>query len=423
MKGNILLSVLLGSFLLLPQLQAENWPQFRGPNATGISGEKDIPVKWSRTENVRWRTELPGPGHSSPAVWGDKIFLTAFEAGDGAFSLRRLFRGTTGKLWAMALSARDGSILWKKAVPTEDIEGTHDTNSPASPTPVTDGERVYFYFGSYGLICYDLEGNKKWELPLGPYDNAWGSASSPILYGDTLIQNLDNDEDSYLLALDKKTGKRKWRTSRSGFRRGYTTPMLWKANGRTELVVSGSYKVTSYNPETGQEHWTCRGLTRWVSPTPVAAHGLLFVTSNGPGGSVFLAIRPGGKCDITDSHVAWKYDRGAPYIPSPLVVGDYLYAVRNGGVATCLNAKTGEVAWQQRLPAGGKYYSSPIYADGKIYMTSEEGKISVLEAGPEYKLLGVNDMEERSMATPVVSNGQIFLRSDHALYSIGAPRN
>ena len=248
MKGSFFL--LLSLFLLLPQLQAENWPQFRGHNANGISGEKDIPVKWSRTENVRWRTQLPGPGHSSPAVWGDKIFLAAFEE-DDSFSLRRLFGGTTGKLWALALSTTDGSILWKKEVPIDDIEGTHDTNSPASPTPITDGERVYFYFGSYGLLCYDLEGNKQWELPLGPYDNNWGSASSPILYGDTLIQNLDNDEDSYLLALDKKTGKRKWRTSRSGFLRGFTTPMLWKANGRTELVVSGSYKVTSYDPETG----------------------------------------------------------------------------------------------------------------------------------------------------------------------------
>ncbi len=425
LKTKILASIGVVWLLSFPVIgKSGNWPQFRGWNAAGISEEKGLPVRWSDSENVRWRRELPGPGHSSPTIWGDRIFLTAYQPEEGLARLTSFLTGRpAGRLWVLALNAETGSILWQHEVPVEEVEKGHDTNSPASPSSVTDGEHVYFYVGSYGLLCYDLEGNKIWELPLGPYANKWGTASSPILYGDTVIQNVDNDEESYLLAVDKRTGRQRWRASRAGFLRGYATPMLWEINGRTELVVSGSFKVKSYDPDTGREIWTCRGLTRWVNPTPVAGHGLLFVTSSGPGGSVFLAIRPGGRGDITDTHVEWRYERGAPYVPSPIVVGDYLYAVRNGGVATCLEAKTGKVAWQERLPAGGDYYASIVSADGKLYTMSEEGIACVLEAGPTYKVLSTNDIGERCMATPAISNGQIYIRSDSALYSIGQPHN
>ena len=233
--------------------------------------------------------------------------------------------------------------------------------------------------------------------------------------------NSDNDENPFLLAVHKKTGKPKWRTSRSGLERSFATPMLWQVKGRTEVVVSGSYRVKGYDPDTGEEIWTCRRMTRWAVPIPVAEHGLPFTTS-GLGGNVFLAIRPGGQGDITDAHMAWQYERGAPYVPSPVVVGNNLYAVQNGGIITCLQAKTGQVAWQKRLPAGGDYYASILAADGNIYTLSEEGKLCVLETGPKFNLLSVNDMGERCMATPAISNGQIFIRSDRALYCIGKPR-
>ena len=402
--------------------KAENWPQFRGWNGAGISEEKSLPIRWSDENHIYWKTDLPGPGHSSPCIWGDKIFLTAFRPEGGPPQISdEWVPEPKGELHALALSTRTGKILWQRKIPVK-IEQVHVFNSPASPTPVTDGERVYFYFGSYGLLCYDLEGNKIWELPLGPSGNDHGGSSSPILYKDSLIMNSDNDEDPFLLAVHKKTGTLKWRTSRSGFERSFATPMLWKVNGKTELVVSGSYQVKGYDPDTGEEIWTCRGMTRWAVPIPVAAHGLLFATS-GLGGNVFLAIRPGGRGDITNTHLAWRYNRGAPYVPSPVVVGEYLYAVRNGGVMICLRATTGQIAWQKRLPAGGDYYASILAADGKLYTLSEEGKACVLEAGPNFNLLSVNDMNERCMATPAISNGQIFIRSDQTLFCIGKPRS
>ena len=371
---------------------AENWPQFRGWNGAGISEEKNLPIHWSAQDNVYWKAELPGPGHSSPCIWGDKIFLTAFRPEGGPPKISdEWVPEPKGELIALALSTRTGKVLWQRKIPVK-IEQVHVFNSPASPTPITDGKRVYFYFGSYGLLCYDLEGNKIWDLPLGPSGNDHGGSSSPILYKDSLIMNSDNDEDPFLLAIHKKTGKPKWRTSRSSFDRSFATPMLWQVNGKTEVVVSGSYRVKGYDPDTGEEIWTCRGMTRWAVPIPVAAHGLLFATS-GLGGNVFLAIQPGGRGDITDTHLAWQ------------------------------RAKTGQVAWQKRLPAGGDYYASILAADGKIYTLSEEGKVCVLEAGSKFNLLSVNDVGERCMATPAISNGQIFIRSDETLYCIGKPRS
>ena len=423
MRSKILLPVVTVLVLGFHGLaDAENWPQFRGWNGAGISEEKGLPIRWSDQDNVYWKTALPGPGHSSPCIWGDKIFLTAFRPEGGPPKISdEWVPEPQGQLIALALSTRTGQILWQREIPVK-IEQVHVFNSPASPTPVTDGERVYFYFGSYGLLCYDLEGNKIWDLPLGPSGNDHGGSSSPILYKDSLIMNSDNDADPFLLAIHKKTGKPKWQTSRSGFERSFATPMLWQVNGKTEVVVSGSYRVKGYDPDTGEEIWTCRGMPRWVVPIPVTAHGMLFATS-GLGGNVFLAIRPGGRGEINDTHLAWRYERGAPGVPSPVVVGNHLYAVQKGGIITCLQAKTGQVAWQKRLPAGGDYYASILAADGKLYTLSEEGKVCVLEAGEKFHLLSVNDMGERCMATPAISQGQIFIRSDKTLYCIGKPRS
>jgi len=424
MKRQLLFTVVAASVAISATLGAENWPQFRGPGSQGISAETGLPVRWDATRNVRWKTPLPGPGHSSPVVWGDRIFLTAFREGSG---LRSYFRNV-GELLVLALDARTGRILWERNVGASDIEETHSTNAPASPTPVTDGRLVYAYFGSRGLVAFDFDGRQVWIKPLGPHPNEWGSASSPILYKHLLILNVDTDADDYLLAVDKTNGKTVWRTPRTETTRAWPTPFLWTAaaqgapNGSDQIVVSGSGRVKSYDPTNGRELWTVDGLSLWVSPTPVSAHGLLYVVSSGQGGDVFLAIRPGGRGNITSTHVAWRYDRSAPYVSSPVVAGDYLYSVKNGGLLTCLNAKTGVPLWLERLRARGDYFASLVAGDGKIYATSEDGDVSVIAAKPQFELLATNSIGERLMASPAVAGGVVYLRSDAHLFAIAERR-
>lgn len=409
----------LGLFCLLAiSASGDNWPQFRGSGSQGISPETGLPVKWSATSNVRWKTPLPGPGHSSPIVWGNRVFLTAFKPA----GVWRYVSSNKGQLLVLCLDKATGRILWEREVAGEGIEDTHSVNSPASPTPVTDGKYVYVYFGSRGLVAFDFDGNRIWENRFGPFPNEWGSASSPVLYGDLLLLNCDTDAEDFLMAVDKNTGKVVWKTPRPNSTRSWPTPVVWKAGGRDEIVVSGSRRVKAYDPKDGRELWTVDGLTQWVTPTPVAAHGLLFIASNGPGGNIIMAIKPGGRGNITGSHVAWRYERSAPYVPSPVVVGDYLFAVKNGGVMTCLDARTGAQIWQERLPASGDYYASLVAADNKIYALSEDGKATVVAAKPAFELLSSNDLGERTMATPAISDGLIFIRSDSAVYAISEPR-
>jgi outer membrane protein assembly factor BamB len=411
--------MILGWCCCAATVWADNWPQFRGPRSQGLSLETGLPVRWSATTNVRWKTALPGPGHSSPIIWENRIFLTAFRSGG---TLQRYLGSNRGQLLALCLDKGSGRILWEREVPAERIEQVHPTNSPASPTPATDGRYVYAYFGSRGLICFDFDGRKIWENLLGPFPNEWGSASSPVLYGDLVLLNCDTDAEDFLLAVNKHTGKTVWRTSRSNVTRSWPTPMIWNASGQDEIIVSGSDRVKAYDPKNGQELWTVDGLTTWVTPTPVAAHGLLYVASNGPGGNVIMAIRPGGRGNITRTHVAWSYHRSAPYSSSPVVVGDYLYAVKDGGVMTCLNARTGQPAWQERLPARGDYYASLVAADGKVYALSEDGEATVLAAKPAFEVLSVNRLGERCLASPAISGGQLFIRSDRHLFCIGEAR-
>jgi outer membrane protein assembly factor BamB len=398
-------------------LSAENWPRFHGPGGQGRSSESDLPVKWSASSNVRWKTPLPGPGHSSPVVWEDRIFLSAFRKEASLLS----FLGSGGDLVILSIDAPSGRILWEREVSASEIEETHSTNAPASPTPVTDGERVYVYFGSFGLVCFDFTGKKVWEHPLGPFPNEWGSASSPILYRDLLLLNVDTDGEDFLLAVNKHTGKTLWKTSRSDVNRAWPTPAIWSVDGRDEIVISGSGQVKAYDPTSGREIWVADGLTKWVTPTPVTAHGLLYVACNGPGGNLVMALRPGGRGNITNTHVAWRHHQAAPYSSSPVVVGDYIYTVKNGGVMSCLNAKTGELAWRERLPAGGNYYASLVAGNGNIYALNEEGKATVVAAKPQFQVVSSNDLGERTMASPAVSGGRIFIRSDSTLFCIGSP--
>ncbi len=422
--------VVLAVLVVSAPVHAENWPQFRGPGSRGVSSESGVPVKWSATSNVAWKTTLAGPGHSSPIVWGDRIFLTAFRPDTGVVSslynsvMGMLAQGVavSGQLVVVCLDRLSGKVLWERAVTEGSLENVHPNNSPASPTPVTDGKYVYAYFGWYGLVTFDFSGQKVWEHRLGPFPNEWGSGSSPILYGSTVILNCDNDAEDFLLALDKTTGRALWRTPRNSAR-GWTAPMIWNAEGKDQIVVSGSERVIAYDPANGTEIWRLDGLARWVVPTPVAAHGLLYVVAGGPGGTAMLAVRPGGRGNITSTHVAWRNDRAASYIPSPLVVGDYLYTVKNGGVMTCLNARTGQLVWQERLPAGGDYYASPVAVEDHIYVVNEDGEVTVVAAAkPVLEVVASNTLGERTLASPAVSQGQMFLRTDSHLWAVGRPR-
>ncbi len=401
-------------------VSADDWPQFRGPDQ-GRTPETNLPVSWSATENVRWKTPLPGPGHSSPIIWGDRIFLTAFKPKSTGMMARLMSRlgSPAGQLLVLSLDKQSGRILWEREVVVDSIAAVHNTNAPASPTPVTDGELVYVYFGQKGLTAFDFDGNVVWEKDLGTFPNEWGFASSPVLHGDQLILVSDSDAEDFVLAVHKRTGEEIWRTSRNGAVRAWPVPVIWNVEGRDQIVVSGSGVVRAYDPENGRELWRVSGLTRWVAPTPVSAHGLLYVVSGGPGGSVGMAIRPGGRGDITNTHVAWRYDRATPYIPSPVVLGDHFYMVRSGGIMTCLNARTGEEVWQERLPARGDYYASLIAAEDKIYALSEDGEVTVVAAGPRYRVVARNSIGERTMATPAVSDGQLFIRTDETLFAIG----
>ena len=391
---------------------AEDWPQYRGPRGQGVSAEKGLPVKWGAADGVRWKTPLPGPGHSSPVVWGERVFLTAY---------RPPAAGARGQLLVLSLDKRTGRILWEREVPVAQVESVHPTNAPATPTPATDGRRVYVYFGSFGLVSFDFEGKKIWEKPLGPYPVEWGSASSPVLHGRLLLLNCNTDAEDFLLAVDKETGKTVWRTAHPPTERSWATPFVWSTAGGDQVVVSGSGHVKGYDPRDGRELWSVGGMPKWVAPTPVAAHGLLYAASNSQPNFV-MAIRPGGAGEVTRTHVAWRYDKSVISAPSPLVVGEYLFAVRDGGVLTCLDAKTGAVVWQERLPARGSYFASPVAAGGNVYLVDEDGEVTVVHAKPTFELLATNSMGERTMASPAISVGRIFIRTDKHLFCVAAAR-
>jgi outer membrane protein assembly factor BamB len=404
----------VGLLLLIaaPNVGAENWPQYRGPGGSGVSPEKGLPVKWGAGRGVRWRTRLPGPGHSSPVVWGDRLFLTAYAAGD---------EPGRGRLLVLCFDATTGRVLWEREVRAGRIERVGGANAPATPTPTTDGRRVYVYFGSYGLVCFDFEGRQVWERPLTPCGGEFGSASSPVLHGRLLLLNCTSDGDGFLLAADKETGRTLWRTPHAPPTLSFATPFVWDTGAGKQIVLIVSGHVKGFDTQTGRELWRVAGAPKGVAPTPAAAGGLLYVASNASPGFV-VAIRPGGRGDVTRTHVVWRHDKGGASVPSPLAVGGYLFALRDGGVMTCLDAKSGAVLWQQRLPARGNYFASPVGGDGKVYVVSEEGEVAVVAARPAYELLAVNGMGERTMASPAISGGRLFIRTDEHLYCVEGAR-
>ena len=381
------------------------WPRWRGPSGQGIV-DGAYPDAWSETENVAWRTAVPGRGHSSPIVWDDQIFVTtAQEAG------RRLS--------ILSYHRSDGRLLWQTTLPEGPIEYVHPKNTQASATPTTDGERVYASFGSRGLVAVDLDGRVIWHTGVGPIDNYHGTAGSPLLYDNLLITFQDQRRGASIAAFDRQTGALVWQTGRDGSI-GWGSPIAVRVGDHDEIIVSSQRMVTAYSPSDGSELWRCNGNLFEVIPTPVVAHGLVFCASGRAGPT--LAIRPGGRGDVTDSHIAWRTSRGSPFVPSPLVYGDYLYTVNDmASIVTCFEASTGTVMWQERLgrPNREGFSASPVGVDGKVFFTSDAGQTFVLRAGREFELLRTNDIGARTLASPALVDGRWYIRTERELVAIG----
>ena len=382
------------------------WSRWRGPSGQGVVEGTGYPDRWSATEHVLWRTAVPGLGNSSPIVWANQIFLTSSQEGGRRLSV-------------LSYRRSDGRLLWETQAPIGRPEHTHQKNTQASATPTTDGERVYASFGSRGLLAVDLRGTVVWHRDIGPIENYHGTAGSPLLYENLLITYQDQQRGSFVAAFDKRTGEPVWRTDRQASV-GWGTPIAIRVGDHDELIVSSQRRVSAYDPATGVELWHCDGNLFEVIPTPVVGHGLVFCASGRAGPT--LAIKPGGRGNVTDTHVAWSTTRGSPFVPSPLVYGDYLYTVNDmASVVTCFRATSGEVMWQQRLGRASRegFSASPIGVDGKIFFTNDQGQTFVLKAGPEFELLHSNEIGSRTLASPALVDGRWYIRTQTELIAIG----
>jgi outer membrane protein assembly factor BamB len=400
--------VLRFAFFLSASLGAQaEWPQFRGPDGQGHSPERGLPVDWSETRNVLWKTPIPGRGWSSPVVSNGRIWVTTAVTERGAASLR-----------AIAVDVESGRALLNVEVfRLSSATLKNDKNSHASPTPIVDGDRVYVHFGGEGTAALDSStGQIVWSKKF-PYASQHGAGGSPVLYQDLLIFSGDGHLEAWVVALDTRTGNVRWKTDRRRpFDQAYTTPLVISVNGRDQVVSVGAYRATSYDPATGREIWTVRYGDGFSNvPRPVFAHGLVFITT-GFFEPAVLAVRPDGTGDVTDTHIAWSMTRGAPFTPSPIAVGDQLYVVSDLGVLTCVDAATGKIHWQQRL--GGNHSASPIYADGRIYFLSEEGVATVIAPGTTFRKLAVNELDGAALASMAVAQGSIFIRTLTHLYRV-----
>jgi len=393
--------------LAQPALGADaNWPRWRGPQGNGHSEETGLPVQWN-SKSIVWKTPLKGSGQSSPIIWGDRIFLTT-----------ALGSGKTRVM--LCLDRKTGNVQWEKEAWSGSPEPSHDQNGWATPSCCTDGERVYAFFGKGGLHCYSMDGKVIWEKDLGAFPGVWGTAASPVIVGDLLIQNCDAEGEGLLAAFNKTDGKEVWRTKRIAPEKGgWTTPVLVKSGEKQELVLNGEKAVASYDPETGKQLWSCKSFAGRGDPTVTPGNGLLFVINGQPGD--IYAIKPGGSGDVTKSHMAWHTPRKAGRDqPSPILVGKYLIVTSMTGISICYDSKSGKELWNERLK--GVFSSSPIAAGGLVYFQNEAGETTVIEPGPKLKIVAQNPLANkgevfRASLTPCA--GQIFSRSDHVLYCIG----
>lgn len=404
---------LLAAILSALTTAAGDWPEFRGPTGQGHADSTKLPIKWSATENVRWKVALPGAGWSSPVVVGERIYLTAAVDGAGAQGL---------SLRVLCLRAADGGTVWSTEAFTHATgDRKHDKNTFASPTPIVEGKRLYAHFGHLGTACLDLDGKVLWRNEELRYPPLHGNGGSPALTDKALIFTADGQSNPFVAALDKATGKLLWRTPRQVTverKFSFSTPLVIEHQGRRQAICPGSGAVISYDPVTGKELWRARyGEGYSVVPRPVYAHGLVYVAS-GFGQPKVIAIRPDGSGDVTDTHVAWSIAKGGPHTPSLVVVGDEVYFVSDAGIATCADGKTGKVHWSERL--GGNYSASPLAAGGRLYFQSEQGNGVVLKADTKFEKLAENPLGERTLASYGVNGDTLLIRGEKHLFCIGA---
>ena len=414
------------------------WAGWRGPGGQGIAAANGLPTEWSESKNLAWKTAIPGKGHSSPVVWGDRIFLTTAIEGavvPGAKAVQHVDEGKEfihpdavgadrkHKFEVLAIDAKTGKILWERVA----FEGTpydsaHRKASFASPTAVTDGKRVYAFFGSEGLYAYDFDGKRLWKAAMpGIANMGVGYGTSPVLHDGFVILQCDEDGgvESFIAAYDAATGKEAWRVPRK-IQVSWATPVIVRAGERDELVTAGAEWLIAYEPKTGKELWRSKGLGSNAVPTPVVGKDIVVLTSGYPSKRA-IAIKPGGSGDITGSdRVLWTYEKGTAYVPSPILYGDFVYLVTDKGLMTCLDAKTGAVRYEgARLPVPATFMASPVAFEGKILLPSQDGDVFVIKAGPAHEVLRTNSLGEPISASPAIANGRIYIRGEKTLFAIG----
>ena len=389
---------------------AENWPCWRGPRGDGTSLETNLPIEWDATtgKNIVWKVPVPYGGHSSPAVWGDMVFVTG---ADEAKPRRML----------MAFDRKSGKLLWEVDVEEAPLEKKHKLNSWASGTPATDGKLVYVTFldeKEMLVAAYDFAGKQQWKVKPGVFSSVHGYCSCPVLFEGTVIVNGDHDGDAYIVALDREKGTTVWKTPRENRTRSYCTPIIRDLGGRTQMILSGSKCVASYDPRTGKRHWILDGPTEQFVASPVENKGLIFITGGFPDKHI-IAIDPTGSDKITESsHVKWHHlNKGVSYVPSPVAAGDFFYCVADGGIGGCYDAVTGEIKWQERL---GRHHSgSLVTAEGRVYFLDDDGITHVLKVGPTFEVIATNKLGEEAYSSPAISQGQFLIRGDKHLFCIG----
>jgi outer membrane protein assembly factor BamB len=443
-----LITCLAIALVVAGSASAADWPQWRGPYGNGRSDEKDLPARWTATENVAWKVDLGGVGVSSPVVAGNRVFVTsqlgagisrqgprlaqgsdAAGAGERALGMPRAAGSLPSRdrpaFLVEAFDRTDGRRVWQYRLDAAGpLQAVHDKHNLASPSPATDGELVFAWFATGQLVALDMNGRLVWQRHLGqeisPFDINWGHSSSPTLYQDMLILLCDHAPASYLLAVDKRTGKDRWKADRGKGRSSYSTPFVVETSTGPELIVNSSERVDAYDARSGTFLWHVGGSSQFPIPVPTYSNGVIYLTRGYRSGP-YMALRPGGRGDVTTSHVVWQVPTGAPYISSLVYDAGFLYMASDVGAISVIDAETGKRVWQERV--GGIFTASPVAADGKVYFVSETGEVIVLRSGREPAVIARNDVGERLMASLAISNGQIFIRSDDRLFAVGKPRN
>ena len=423
-SSRIFLVGVAGAALLVSSALAENWPAWRGPTGQGVSTESGLPLEWSQTKNVRWKTPLPGPGNSTPIVWGDKVFINQASGPKG--QRREL----------MCFARRTGKTLWKKGVTYREEETTHKTNPQCSGSPATDGERVIVSFSSAGVFCYDMNGKELWQKNLGKQDHIWGNGASPVIHGDLCLLNFGPGPRTFLIAMDKRTGKELWRNDEPGGRTGknikqgekkrdvwkgsWSDPVPFQSGSKTLMLMMYPGRLFAFDPATGKEAWTCGGLNPLAYTSPIYADGIA-IGMGGYGGNT-IAVRVGGKGDVTETHRLWRNERTKQRIGSGVIHDGHIYILDDPGIAECVNLKTGVAVWQERLRGKAptsQNWSSMVLADGRLYAVNQGGDAFVLKASPKFELLSTNPMGEKVIGSIAVSNGDLFIRGHKHLWCVG----